>query len=43
MLALASRVTRLRFEPEWFAGDFLTAPVTPVRDDPAATIHPKTA
>ena len=43
MLALASRVTGLRAEPEWLAGDFLTAPVRPVADDPAATIYPPQA
>lgn len=43
MLALVSRVTGFRLEPEFLAGDFLTAPVTPMPDDPAATIHPKTA
>lgn len=36
MLALASRVTGLRIEPEWFNGDFAVMPVIPVDDDPAA-------
>ena len=40
MLALASRVTGLRIEPEWFNGDFAVMPVTPVDDDPASMIYP---
>ena len=40
MLALASRVTGLRIEPEWFDGDFAVMPVSPVDDDPASTIYP---
>ena len=42
MLALASRVTGLRIEPEWFDGDFAVMPVSPVDDDPASTIYPPT-
>lgn len=42
MLALASRVTGLRIEPEWFNGDFAVMPVTPVDDDPASMIYPPT-
>jgi hypothetical protein len=40
MLALASRVTGLRIEPEWFNGDFAVMPVIPVDDDPASMIYP---
>lgn len=40
MLALASRVTGLRIEPQWFNGDFAVMPVTPVDDDPASMIYP---
>jgi Family of unknown function (DUF6461) len=42
MLALVSRVTGLRIEPEWFNGDFAVMPVTPVDDDPASMIYPPT-
>ena len=42
MLALASRVTGLRIEPEWFNGDFAVMPVTPADDDPASAIYPPT-
>ena len=42
MFALASRVTGLRIEPEWFNGDFAVMPVTPVDDDPASMIYPPT-
>jgi hypothetical protein len=40
MLALASRVTGQRIEPEWFNGDFAVMPVIPVDDDPASMIYP---
>lgn len=42
MFALASRVTGLRIEPEWFNGDLAVMPVSPVEDDPASTIYPPT-
>jgi hypothetical protein len=42
MLALASRVTGLRIEPQWFDADFAVMPVTPVDDDPASMIYPPT-
>ena len=35
LCCLASRVTGLRIEPEWFNGDFAVMPVIPVDDDPA--------
>ena len=40
MLALASRVTGLRIDPQLFDGDFAVMPVTPVDDDPASMIYP---
>jgi Family of unknown function (DUF6461) len=42
MLALASRVTGLRIEPQWFNGGFAVMPVIPVDDDPASMIYPPT-